>query len=86
MVFREVGKPMGLEEMDLPSFPYRDLWEERTITTVANLERQDGREYLPKAAAAGVQSSITTYRLDQLNEALEDLRQGRYDGSGVVIP
>lgn len=76
----------GIHMSDIPSFPYADLWEERTITAVANLERIDGREYLPKAAAAGVRPNVKVYRLEEANNALEDLRAGNFEGSAVIMP
>ena len=71
---------------DIPSFPYGDLWEERSIMSVANLTRQDGTEFFPLAEAAGVKTETTPYPLDRANEALNDLRAGRLQGAAVLVP
>mgnify|MGYP001814807625 CR=1 FL=1 len=76
----------GIHMSDIPSFPYKDLWEERAIFSVANLTRQDGLEFVPLAKAAGVRTETTPYPLDQANEALEDLRSGRLQGAAVLVP
>lgn len=76
----------GIHMSDIPSFPYAVLWEERRLVSVANLTRQDGREYLPLAARAGVRAQIRTYRLAQANDALRDLREGAFAGAAVLIP
>lgn len=74
----------GIHMSDIPSFPYRILWEERMLRSVANLTRKDGEEFFPAAAAAGVQPEIATYPLEQANRALEDLREGAIDGAAVL--
>ena len=71
---------------DIPSFPYRLLWEERHIVSVANLTRADAREFLSVAAQAGVRTQVTRYPLESANEALADLREGRLQGAAVLIP
>jgi propanol-preferring alcohol dehydrogenase len=71
---------------DIPSFPYRDLWEERTIRSVANLTRRDGEEFLALAPRVPVRTHVRTYPLAQANEALADLRAGRLTGAAVVVP
>ncbi|MGZ3375102.1 MAG: zinc-dependent alcohol dehydrogenase family protein [Phenylobacterium sp.] len=76
----------GIHMSDIPSFPYRLLWEERRLVSVANLTRQDGRDYLPLAARAGVRPVVTTYPLDEANRALADLRAGAFSGAAVLIP
>jgi propanol-preferring alcohol dehydrogenase len=76
----------GIHMSDIPSFPYADLWEERTIRSVANLTRDDAREFFPLAARAGVQVRVTEYPLEAVNDALEDLRAGCFVGSAVVVP
>ncbi len=76
----------GIFMSDIPSFPYSILWEERVLRSVANLTRRDGEELLAIAPRAGVKSHVTTYPLENANEALEDLRAGRYEGAGVLIP
>jgi propanol-preferring alcohol dehydrogenase len=76
----------GIHMSDIPSFPYADLWEERSIRSVANLTRRDGEELLPLAAELGVKPQVTTYELAAANRALDDLREGRLEGSGVLVP
>jgi propanol-preferring alcohol dehydrogenase len=71
---------------DIPSFPYEDLWHERTIRSVANLTRRDGHEFLALAPKVPIRTSITTYPLDQAEQALADLRAGRFEGTAVVVP
>jgi propanol-preferring alcohol dehydrogenase len=74
----------GIHMSEIPSFPYEILWEERQIRSVANLTRADGDQLLPLAAAAGVRAEVTTYPLAAANEALDDLRSGSLEGSGVL--
>jgi propanol-preferring alcohol dehydrogenase len=76
----------GIHMSDIPGFPYQDLWGERCICSVANLTRRDGEEFLPLAAAIPVKTEVHSYPLDQVNEALNDLRHGRFTGAAVVIP
>ena len=76
----------GIHMSDIPGFPYQDLWGERCICSVANLTRRDGEEFLPLAANIPVTTKVHTYPLDQANEALEDLRLGRFTGAAVVVP
>ncbi|HEY6995255.1 MAG TPA: zinc-dependent alcohol dehydrogenase family protein [Xanthobacteraceae bacterium] len=76
----------GIHMSDIPSFPYRLLWEERQIVSVANLTRADAHEFLPLAAQAGVKSEVTRYPLAAANAALADLREGRLQGAAVLIP
>jgi propanol-preferring alcohol dehydrogenase len=76
----------GIHMSDIPSFPYRDLWEERQIVSVANLTREDAREFLAIAPQAGVKTTVTRYPLAEANVALADLRQGRIQGAAVLIP
>jgi len=76
----------GIHMSDIPAFPYQDLWGERCICSVANLTRHDGEEFLPLAAAIPVKTEVHTYPLDQVNQALDDLRHGRFSGAAVVIP
>ncbi|MGZ6140580.1 MAG: zinc-dependent alcohol dehydrogenase family protein [Myxococcaceae bacterium] len=74
----------GIHMSDIPSFPYERLWEERSIRSVANLTREDGREFLPLAARLGVVPEVTVFRLAQANEALQALREGRFTGAAVL--
>ena len=76
----------GIHMSDIPSFPYALLWEERQVRSVANLTRDDAREFLAIAPQAGVRSEITRYPLDRANEALADLREGRLQGAAVLVP
>jgi propanol-preferring alcohol dehydrogenase len=76
----------GIHMSDIPSFPYRLLWEERQIVSVANLTRDDGREFFTVAAQAGVVTETVPYSLGQANQALADLRSGRLRGAAVLVP
>jgi propanol-preferring alcohol dehydrogenase len=76
----------GIHMSDIPSFPYRLLWEERQLVSVANLTRADAREFLAIAPKAGVKTQIKPYPLAQANEALADLREGRLQGAAVLMP
>ena len=76
----------GIHMSDIPSFPYRLLWEERQLVSVANLTRRDGLDFLAMAPKVGIVTSTTRYRLDQANEALADLRAGRFEGAAVLVP
>ena len=71
---------------DIPRFPYRLLWEERQVSSVANLTRQDAIEFLSVAARVGVKTTTKSYALVQANEALDDLRAGRFQGAAVITP
>jgi propanol-preferring alcohol dehydrogenase len=75
----------GIHMSDIPQFPYRLLWEERQIVSVANLTRDDAREFLQVVPQAGVRTEISRYPLAAANEALDDLRQGRLQGAAVLI-
>jgi propanol-preferring alcohol dehydrogenase len=76
----------GIHMSDIPSFPYADLWQERQIRSVANLTRHDGHELLALAPKVPVRTTVTLYPLDRAEEALADLRAGRFEGSAVLIP
>ncbi|MBV9934647.1 MAG: zinc-dependent alcohol dehydrogenase family protein, partial [Actinobacteria bacterium] len=76
----------GIHMTDIPSFPYDDLWQERSIRSVANLTRKDGEELLALAPKVPIRTSITTYDLDHAEDALADLRAGRFEGSAVILP
>jgi len=76
----------GIHMSDIPSFPYRDLWEERSILSVANLTREDGREFMKLAARTPLRSQTRTYRLADANEALSALRDGMVEGAAVLLP
>jgi alcohol dehydrogenase, propanol-preferring len=71
---------------DIPSFPYSALWRERVVRSVANLTRDDAREFLPLAPRVPVRTHVTAYPLERANEALADLRAGRFRGAAVLVP
>jgi propanol-preferring alcohol dehydrogenase len=76
----------GIHMSDIPSFPYGLLWEERQLMSVANLTRQDGLDFLRLAPQIGIVTRTTRYPLKQANQALADLRAGRFDGAAVLVP
>ena len=75
----------GIHMSDIPAFPYRDLWEERTLRSVANLSRRDGEELLGLAPEVPVRTRVRRYALDEAGQALADLRAGRLSGAAVVV-
>jgi alcohol dehydrogenase, propanol-preferring len=74
----------GIHMSDIPSFPYDILWGERTVRSVANLTREDGRGLLELAPRIPIETQVTTYPLERANDALEDLRAGRFQGAAVI--
>jgi len=76
----------GIHMSDIPSFPYRILWEERVVRSVANLTRKDAREFLALAAHVPIRTQVRSYALTDANLALEDLRAGRLSGAAVLVP
>lgn len=76
----------GIHMSDIPSFPYRLLWEERQVVSVANLTRQDANDFLAVAARANIKIHVTRYPLAKANDALDDLRKGRFEGAAALIP
>jgi alcohol dehydrogenase, propanol-preferring len=76
----------GIHMSDIPAFSYDMLWEERVIRSVANLTRRDAEEFLALAPTVPVKTRATGYTLGQANDALEDLRHGRFDGAAVLVP
>jgi alcohol dehydrogenase, propanol-preferring len=76
----------GIHMSDIPCFPYRDLWEERQLLSVANLTRQDGIDFLRLVPQMGITIKTTVYPLQQANRALGDLRAGRFEGAAVLTP
>ena len=76
----------GIHMSDIPGFPYRLLWEERQVVSVANLTRQDGKEFFAVADQAGIVTETVRYPLAHANEALGDLRAGRLEGAAVLVP
>ena len=75
----------GIHMSDIPSFPYRLLWEERTVRSVANLTRRDAREFLALAAEVPLRMHVREYPLVRANDALSDLREGRLSGAAVLM-
>ncbi|GAA5235715.1 zinc-dependent alcohol dehydrogenase family protein [Verticiella sediminum] len=76
----------GIHMSDIPAFAYSLLWQERRLVSVANLTREDGREFLAIAPRAGVRTVTVPYPLARANEALADLREGRVAGAAVLVP
>lgn len=76
----------GIHMSDIPAFPYATLWEERRIQSVANLTREDGREFFEIARKVPVRTSLETFPLAAANEALNRLREGRIKGAAVLLP
>jgi propanol-preferring alcohol dehydrogenase len=76
----------GIHMSDIPGFPYADLWEERSILSVANLTRQDGTEFLELAAQIPIRTHVTAMPLERANEALARLRAGEVEGAIVLVP
>lgn len=76
----------GIHMSDIPAFPYAILWEERQLVSVANLTRQDGLDFLKLAPRIGIVTKTTVYPLEQANQALADLRAGRFEGAAVLRP
>jgi alcohol dehydrogenase, propanol-preferring len=76
----------GIHMSDIPSFPYRDLWEERVLRSVANLTREDAREFLALAPRVPVRTTVTEFALDEAETALERLRAGAIEGAAVIRP
>lgn len=71
---------------DIPSFPYELLWHERSIQSVANLTRRDGEEFFRIAADLPVKTEVVEYSLSDTNQALDDFRNGKLNGTAVVLP
>ncbi len=76
----------GIHMSDIPGFRYSLLWEERQLLSVANLTRQDGLDFLSLVPQIGIVTKTTRYPLRRANEALADLRAGRFNGAAVLIP
>jgi propanol-preferring alcohol dehydrogenase len=75
----------GIHMSDIPSFPYSILWGERVVRSVANLTRRDGDEFLALAPKVPVKTEVHPYPLEKTNEALDDLREGRFTGAAVIV-
>jgi propanol-preferring alcohol dehydrogenase len=76
----------GIHMSDIPAFPYKLLWEERVVRSVANLTRADAREFLALAADTPIKTTVQPYPLYEANAALDDLRSGRLTGAAVLVP
>jgi len=76
----------GIHMTNIPSFPYGLLWEERQLVSVANLTRKDGIDFLSLAPEIGIVTQTIEYPLQQANQALDDLRHGRFQGAAVLVP
>ena len=76
----------GIHMSDIPSFPYRVLWGERVVRSVANLTRRDAEEFLALAPRVPVRTEVHTFPLEQANEALRRLREGELRGAAVLLP
>jgi alcohol dehydrogenase, propanol-preferring len=74
----------GIHMSDIPSFPYAELWGERTLGSVANLTRRDGEEFIALAPEVPVRTEVEVYPLEEANRALDDLRAGRFRGAAVL--
>ncbi|WP_437601354.1 zinc-dependent alcohol dehydrogenase family protein [Sorangium sp. So ce590] len=76
----------GIHMSDIPSFPYSILWGERVLRSVANLTRRDGEEFLALAPRVPLRTEVNVYPLEAANDALDDLRNGRFSGAAVLVP
>ncbi len=76
----------GIHMSEIPAFPYGILWHERQLRSVANLTRRDATEFLALAPKAGIRAETTSYPLRRANDALDDLRHGRFQGAAVLVP
>lgn len=85
---RKAGRVIcaGIHMSDIPMFPYSLLWGERSLASVANLTRADGRDFMQLASRVELHPSVETFRLSQANEALSSLRRGKLQGAAVLIP
>jgi propanol-preferring alcohol dehydrogenase len=75
----------GIHMSDIPSFPYKILWEERVLRSVANLTRKDGEEFFDIAPKVPVRTEVTEYSLPEANDALNALREGSINGAAVIV-
>jgi propanol-preferring alcohol dehydrogenase len=75
----------GIHMSDIPSFPYADLWEERVITSVANLTRRDGEEFFDIAPRVPIKTNTETFPLEDANIALDRFRGGHLRGTAVIL-
>ena len=75
----------GIHRSDIPAFPYRLLWEERTVRSVANLTRRDGLDFFTAAPQVPVRTQIERFRLEPADEALQRLKSGRIQGAAALV-
>jgi propanol-preferring alcohol dehydrogenase len=75
----------GIHMSDIPSMPYSILWGERVLRSVANLTRKDGEEFLALAPEVPIKTEVHPYPLSETNQALDDLRAGRFNGAAVIV-
>ena len=75
----------GIHMSDIPAFPYEILWGERSVRSVANLTRRDGEEFMSIAPQVPVRTEVAEYPLERANDALDDLRNGRFRGAAVLV-
>jgi propanol-preferring alcohol dehydrogenase len=75
----------GIHMSDIPSFPYEVLWGERCVRSVANLTRRDGEEFLELAPEVPVHTEVAPFSLEEANEGLSALREGRIRGAAVLV-
>jgi propanol-preferring alcohol dehydrogenase len=75
----------GIHMSDIPAFPYEILWGERSVRSVANLTRHDGEEFMSIAPQVPVRTEVAEYPLARANNALDDLRNGRFRGAAVLV-
>jgi propanol-preferring alcohol dehydrogenase len=87
-VLRKGGRVVcgGIHMSDIPAFPYRLLWQEREVVSVANLTRADATAFFAAAARAEIVVSTTRYALENANQALSELRGGKFVGAAVLVP
>ena len=76
----------GIHMSDIPSFPYRWLWGEREVVSVANLTRADAHDFFAAGECRDLRTVTHVYPLEQANRALDDLRAGRFSGAAVLKP
>lgn len=76
----------GIHMSDIPAFPYRLLWEEREVVSIANLTREDAHDFFSNVTARGIKTTTTAYPLERANDALADLRNGALNGAAVLVP
>lgn len=75
----------GIHMTDIPSFQYRDLWDEKMIQSVANLTRNDAKEFFALFPKLSIHPQVTAYPLEKTNQALDDLKVGKFQGAAVIL-